>query len=85
MEAHVEDVDFKAAEEEEKRIKHDTMSHVNIFARQCPLASPIIHLGATSCFVTDNTVGSMKYSKDLTQINNYIFYYPGFNYHSRWT
>lgn len=56
MEALVEDVDFKAAEEEEKRIKHDTMSHVNIFARQCPLASPIIHLGATSCFVTDNTV-----------------------------
>ena len=55
MEAHIEDIDFKAAAEEEKLTRHDVMAHVHVFAKQCPLAAPIIHLGATSCYVGDNT------------------------------
>jgi len=54
MESQVDNVDIKAAEEEEKKTKHDVMAHVHVFATQCPLASPIIHLGATSCYVGDN-------------------------------
>lgn len=56
LESHINDVDIKAAEEEEKKTKHDVMAHLHIFAAQCPKASPIIHLGATSCYVGDNTV-----------------------------
>ncbi|XP_055525904.1 adenylosuccinate lyase [Wyeomyia smithii] len=55
MEAHIEDIDFKAAAEEEKLTRHDVMAHVHVFAKQCPIAGPIIHLGATSCYVGDNT------------------------------
>uniref|UniRef100_A0A8W7PT23 Adenylosuccinate lyase n=1 Tax=Anopheles coluzzii TaxID=1518534 RepID=A0A8W7PT23_ANOCL len=55
MEKHVEDIDFKAAAAEEALTRHDVMAHVHVFAKQCPLAAPIIHLGATSCFVGDNT------------------------------
>ncbi|KAL1494097.1 hypothetical protein ABEB36_009748 [Hypothenemus hampei] len=55
MEAHVYDVDFKEAAREESLTRHDVMAHVHVFAKQCPLAAPIIHLGATSCFVGDNT------------------------------
>lgn len=56
MEANVNNVDIKAAEEEEKKTRHDVMAHLHVFAVQCPAASPIIHLGATSCYVGDNTV-----------------------------
>ncbi|KAJ8681738.1 hypothetical protein QAD02_017530 [Eretmocerus hayati] len=55
MEAHVNDIDFNAAAEEEKATRHDVMAHVHVFGKQCPKAAPIIHLGATSCFVGDNT------------------------------
>ncbi|GJQ81808.1 hypothetical protein Trydic_g349 [Trypoxylus dichotomus] len=55
MEANIHDIDFKAAAEEERLTRHDVMSHVHVFAQQCPKAAPIIHLGATSCFVGDNT------------------------------
>ncbi|XP_017768342.1 PREDICTED: adenylosuccinate lyase [Nicrophorus vespilloides] len=55
MESHIKDVDFAAAAEEEKKTRHDVMAHVHVFAEQCPKAAPIIHLGATSCFVGDNT------------------------------
>lgn len=55
MAAHVSDIDFQAAAEEEKLTRHDVMAHVHVFAKQCPAAAPIIHLGATSCFVGDNT------------------------------
>lgn len=55
MEKHKDDVDFAAAAEEEKLTRHDVMAHVHVFAKQCPLAAPVIHLGATSCFVGDNT------------------------------
>lgn len=55
MRDHVDDVNFDVAEKKEKELRHDVMSHVHAFGEQCPGAMPIIHLGATSCFVTDNT------------------------------
>ncbi|OXU25705.1 hypothetical protein TSAR_014134 [Trichomalopsis sarcophagae] len=55
MEAHINDIDFEAAAKEEKATRHDVMAHVHVFGNQCPKAAPIIHLGATSCYVGDNT------------------------------
>ena len=55
MEAHAEDIDFSVAEAREKEVRHDVMSHVYAFGKVCPKAEPIIHLGATSCYVGDNT------------------------------
>ena len=55
MAAHLDDIDFAAVEEKEKELRHDVMSHIHVFGTQCPDAMPIIHLGATSCYVTDNT------------------------------
>lgn len=56
MEAQVDKVDFVAAAEAERCTRHDVMAHIRVFATACPTASPIIHLGATSCYVGDNTV-----------------------------
>lgn len=55
LEAHIEDIDYKAAEEREKLVRHDVMSHVYAYGLACPGAKGIIHLGATSCYVGDNT------------------------------
>ena len=55
LEAHQEDIDFERVAELEKALRHDVMSHIRALGELCPLAAPIIHLGATSCFVTDNT------------------------------
>ncbi|MDE7278124.1 MAG: adenylosuccinate lyase, partial [Oscillospiraceae bacterium] len=55
LEAHIEDIDYKAAEEREKLVRHDVMSHVYAYGLACPNAKGIIHLGATSCYVGDNT------------------------------
>lgn len=55
MRAHLDDIDFAVAAKHEKRLRHDVMAHVTTFGECCPSAKPIIHLGATSCFVTDNT------------------------------
>lgn len=55
MRAHVEDIDFERAAEHEARVRHDVMAHVLTYGEQCPNAKPIIHLGATSSFVGDNT------------------------------
>ncbi|KAL0198265.1 hypothetical protein M9458_006805, partial [Cirrhinus mrigala] len=55
MESHLEDIDFGMAAEEERKLRHDVMAHVHTFAHYCPTAAPIIHLGATSCYVGDNT------------------------------
>ena len=55
MKAHLDDIDFEAAAAKEKELRHDVMSHIHIFGELCPKAMPIIHLGATSCYVTDNT------------------------------
>lgn len=54
MKAHIEDIDFEVAAEQEKKVRHDVMAHVYAYGLQCPEAKPIIHLGATSCYVTDN-------------------------------
>src|SRR5262245_64566026 len=48
-------IDFAAAEAHERRLRHDVMAHVHAYGDQCPAARGIIHLGATSCYVTDNT------------------------------
>lgn len=55
MRQHLDDIDFDRAAHHEKIRRHDVMAHVETFAEACPVAKPIIHLGATSCFVTDNT------------------------------
>ena len=55
MEAHIYDIDYEAAAEYEKQLRHDVMAHVHTFGDVCPKARPIIHYGATSCYVGDNT------------------------------
>ncbi|MBR5923545.1 MAG: adenylosuccinate lyase [Clostridia bacterium] len=55
MESHIYDINFDVAKAREKEVRHDVMSHVYAYGVQCPKAEPIIHLGATSCFVGDNT------------------------------
>uniref|UniRef100_A0A667YG10 Adenylosuccinate lyase n=1 Tax=Myripristis murdjan TaxID=586833 RepID=A0A667YG10_9TELE len=61
LESHAEDIDFAMAAEEERKLRHDVMAHVHTFAHCCPTAAPIIHLGATSCYVGDNTVMIILY------------------------
>ncbi len=56
MEKNVTNIDFNLAAKEEKRQRHDVMAHVHTFGVCCPKAAPIIHLGATSCYVGDNCV-----------------------------
>ena len=55
MRDHLYDIDYAMAAREEKALRHDVMAHVHTFAACCPAAAPIIHLGATSCYVGDNT------------------------------
>ena len=54
LRAHVDDIDYACVAEKEKEIRHDVMAHVYAYGVVCPKAMPIIHLGATSCYVTDN-------------------------------
>ena len=55
MRAHVTDIDFDRAADYERRLRHDVMAHIRTYGDACPAARPIIHLGATSCYVDDNT------------------------------
>ena len=55
LKAHVDDINYDVAKEREKLVRHDVMSHVYAYGQQCPKAAEIIHLGATSCYVGDNT------------------------------
>jgi adenylosuccinate lyase len=55
LRAHIDDVDFTAADRYERKLRHDVMAHVHAYGDKCPNARRIIHLGATSCYVTDNT------------------------------
>lgn len=55
LKAHQSDIDFTKAAEYEKKLRHDVMAHIHTYGDACPNARGIIHLGATSCFVTDNT------------------------------
>lgn len=66
LKAHAKDINFDVAEAEEKRRRHDVMSHVYAYGVQCPKAKGIIHLGATSAFVGDNT--------DLIQMQQGMIY-----------
>jgi len=54
LRAHIDTIDFAAADRYERELRHDVMAHVHAYGDQCPTARPIIHLGATSCYVTDN-------------------------------
>ena len=55
LKAHAEDINYEVAKAREKEVRHDVMSHVYAYGQQCPKAAGIIHLGATSCYVGDNT------------------------------
>lgn len=55
LEAHANEIDYEAASRWEKKLRHDVMAHIHAYGEQCPSAMPIIHLGATSCYVGDNT------------------------------
>ena len=55
LRAHLDDIDFEAAERYEREVRHDVMAHILCFGDCCPAARPILHLGATSCYVGDNT------------------------------
>lgn len=55
LKKYKDDINYEVAEKIEKDVRHDVMSHVHAYGEQCPKAKPIIHLGATSCYVCDNT------------------------------
>lgn len=55
MKAHLRDINYEVAARKEAEVRHDVMAHIHAFGEQCPKAKPIIHLGATSCYVGDNT------------------------------
>ena len=55
LEAHITDIDYEKAAQWEKKLRHDVMANVHTYGELCPKAMPIIHLGATSCYVGDNT------------------------------
>lgn len=55
LKAHADDINYEVAEARERVVRHDVMSHVYAYGQQCPKAAGIIHLGATSCYVGDNT------------------------------
>lgn len=55
LKRHMHDINYDVAEEQERLVRHDVMAHVHAYGVQCPKARPIIHLGATSCYVGDNT------------------------------
>ena len=68
LKAHAEDINYEVAEKREKEVRHDVMSHVYAYGVQCPKAAGIIHLGATSCYVGDNTdIILMKEGLDLVE------------------
>jgi adenylosuccinate lyase len=62
MKAHINDINYEAAAKFEAETRHDVMAHIRAYGEQCPGAKPIIHLGATSCYVTDNTDIILQYS-----------------------
>lgn len=66
LEQHITDINYDVAEQREKEVRHDVMSHVYAYGVQCPKAKGIIHLGATSCYVGDNT--DIIIMKDALQV-----------------
>ena len=61
LKAHADDINYDVAKAREKEVRHDVMSHVYAYGVQCPKAKGIIHLGATSCYVGDNTVRCIRW------------------------
>lgn len=55
MQSHIYDIDYEKEREYENKLRHDVMAHLKTYCDACPKASPVIHLGATSCYVGDNT------------------------------
>lgn len=68
---NVDNIDFELAKEYEKKLRHDVMAHVHTYGDQCPTAKPIIHLGATSAFVGDNT-DVIQYTEALKQVKKLL-------------
>lgn len=66
LRAHLDDIDWDAAADYEKKLRHDVMAHVHAYGDVCPTARPVIHLGATSCFVTDN--GDLMIFRDAVRL-----------------
>ncbi|XP_077415740.1 adenylosuccinate lyase isoform X1 [Vanacampus margaritifer] len=79
MESHADDIDFTMAAEEERKLRHDVMAHVHTFAHYCPTAAPIIHLGATSCYVGDNTVMTAQMTQTSHALLDLIMLRDGFD------
>lgn len=71
LRAHVNDIDYERAAEFEKKLRHDVMAHVHTYGEACPKAKPIIHLGATSCYVGDNT-DIIQMKEGLIQIKSLL-------------
>ncbi len=70
MSDNIDNIDYKLTEDYEKKFRHDVMAHIHAFGAVCPLARPIIHFGATSCFVVDNTEAiQMQESMSLVKTN----------------
>src|SRR4029077_19699384 len=69
LRAHLEDIDFAKANDYERKLRHDVMAHIHTYGDLCPGARGIIHLGATSCYVTDNT-DLILFRESLTLICN---------------
>lgn len=72
MQNHICDINYDVANAREKEVRHDVMAHVHAYGVQCPKAAGIIHLGATSCFVTDNT-DILNISEGLLIIKKRLF------------
>ena len=71
MKQHIDDIDYAKAADYEKKLRHDVMAHIHTYAELCPTAAPIIHLGATSCFVGDNT-DILQMKEGLLQIKKLL-------------
>ena len=69
MKEHIDDINFDVAKERERVVRHDVMAYVYAYGQQCPKAMPIIHLGATSCYVTDNS-DAIIYHDALVLVKN---------------
>ncbi len=87
LKAHMDDINYDVAEAQEKIVRHDVMAHVHAYGVQCPKARPIIHLGATSCYVGDNTDlivmhGALKLIEDklvsvIENLSNFALKFKG--------
>jgi adenylosuccinate lyase len=71
MEFNIENIDFNKIDEYEKTVKHDIMAHILAFGDLCPSAKKIIHLGATSCYITDNT-DFIQIKKSITMLQQFL-------------